>query len=194
MLETEEFKCQIRQLDSCNNQEIDSICKSCLDFLHSHSKSIDNENIDLIRSLSTFIIQAIKFQLNENDFQQRLLSMNCNEYFIEQFTKFYQQIAESNVIESALIKRSFIASNYNYYNHLRWRFEIKLSSKYCREKFQPNILLNFFVKNSEQNQQMKRIQVNCSIADIIYIYKKITEIIESNNSFYCTKLLKNIKL
>ena len=175
--------------------EIDSICKSCSDFLHSHSKSIiNNENIDLIRSLSTFIIQAIKFQLNENDFQQRLLSMNCNEYFIEQFTKFYQKIAESNVIESALIKRSFIASNYNYYNHLRWRFEIKLSSKYCREKFQPNILLNFFVKNSEQNQQMKRIQVNCSIADIIYIYKKITEIIESNNSFYCTKLLKNIKL
>nr|XP_046911006.1 COMM domain-containing protein 2-like [Dermatophagoides farinae] len=189
MLETEELKNQIQQLDRCNNQEIDSICKSCHDFLRKGSIDVTHDG-QLIRSLLSFTIQAIKLELTENDIKQRLTAMNCNPYFMEQYTKFYQTCQPN--LSTALIKRSLMCSSYDHYDHIRWRFEIKLASKYCREQFQPNILLSFYTKNSQN--QMKRILINCTVADIFYIYKKIREIIDSNNSFYCTKLLRNIKL
>lgn len=120
-------------------------------------------------------------QYTDIDISNELKSINCNLHFEEKFLKYLKIYRES--ITNILINRTFMNS-YDQYVCLKWRFETKLATKYCREMFQPEIILCLYIKNI--NNHLKCVKIRCTIADLYRILNKIGQVVCRNSSQFAS--------
>ncbi|KAI7692953.1 hypothetical protein SSS_10365 [Sarcoptes scabiei] len=177
----------LKRLCDLSDDDCDALCQYCFDYLSGNtlcqsSKSFLDGNKALIQKILSLIYRSIKYE-TEEEIQSLLVQFSAN--FKKKFLDHYR--SNHDKIRSLMIDQA-VANHFDLFYQLRWRFEIKLASKYCRDQFQPYIILSFFVKTPQKN--MKRIDIKCSLFDVYHICQKLSDLIEINNSTRCTRLVK----
>lgn len=128
-----------------------------------------------------FCLQSTDIELNE-----QLSLIQCDPYFQEKFVDCYRKYRGN--INNILLRHS--SNSYNRYIQLKWKFHVKVSSKYARTQFVPRILLRFQFTDAN-NKKRDFFDVECTVADIYHILNKINDALRRNNIE--NKLLRNIK-
>lgn len=138
-----------------------------------------------VESLMNLFMESSKLAINEIDFQDSIISLALPEVLNKCLLKFYLD----NRLEIRRILDD-VGIILPHYEHLEWRFDVKVASRFLEYQTRPEVLLRFHINHGD------RVEAVCLQADpvnLVHLTRVLEEALAELKTAHCRRITRNIK-